>query len=473
MLIKKYLLTMAVMLCLAVAIFNTAFCAENSPKIYIDGEEKAFASTPKLVNGIIYLPMRNVFEYTGCSVQWNNGKITAKNNQKTIVLYVGKNTAEINGKKVTINGIPFMYKDVVYVPLRFIGETLGKEVEWDSLANSVYVGGRPYVESGSRKITINGKTFNVRYVKADLNNKNIGLRVAVAQNSLGLTESLKSMAERNDAIAAINGTFFNAYSEIKEPAGNIIINGKIEHISDFGTTFGFTEDNKTGFTRLSLRLAGYTETQDGQIMEWVPYAVNRTPANNPDMITIYTPVRGKNTRFNNGISVIIENGIIKKHVQGQADIPADGFVVNLNGSETRYIERFPVGSRAYYKQEIIPEDGNTEFWENVSGAIGAGPRLLTNGEVTVNPAEEGFTSEKILSYSMARSAVGVTKDNQLILVTVDKATIKELALIMKDLDAYNAMNLDGGASSGLYYKGKYLTAPGRELSNALIIYKKK
>jgi len=29
--------------------------------------------------------------------------------------------------------------------------------------------------------------------------------------------------------------------------------------------------------------------------------------------------------------------------------------------------------------------------------------------------------------------------------------------------------LDGGASSGLYYKGQMITTPGRELSNALIV----
>ncbi|WP_233432483.1 MULTISPECIES: phosphodiester glycosidase family protein [Thermoanaerobacterium] len=42
---------------------------------------------------------------------------------------------------------------------------------------------------------------------------------------------------------------------------------------------------------------------------------------------------------------------------------------------------------------------------------------------------------------------------------------------MKDLGAYDAMNLDGGASSGIYFKGEYLTKPGRDLSNALIFYK--
>lgn len=37
----------------------------------------------------------------------------------------------------------------------------------------------------------------------------------------------------------------------------------------------------------------------------------------------------------------------------------------------------------------------------------------------------------------------------------------------------DAVNLDGGASSGLYFKDKYLTSPGRKLSNALVITKSK
>jgi len=58
---------------------------------------------------------------------------------------------------------------------------------------------------------------------------------------------------------------------------------------------------------------------------------------------------------------------------------------------------------------------------------------------------------------MARSALGLTKDNKLLMVTVSSAKIEDLATIMQKLGAYNAMNIDGGASSGLYYKGKLLT----------------
>lgn len=89
----------------------------------------------------------------------------------------------------------------------------------------------------------------------------------------------------------------------------------------------------------------------------------------------------------------------------------------------------------------------------MDSVLGVVPRLLTDGIVIIDPIKEGFSSEKLLSYSMARSAISVTKDNKLLLLTVNQATIKDLAEIMKDLGAKEAMNLDGGASSRLYYRG--------------------
>ena len=40
---------------------------------------------------------------------------------------------------------------------------------------------------------------------------------------------------------------------------------------------------------------------------------------------------------------------------------------------------------------------------------------------------------------------------------------------MADLGAYNAMQLDSGASSCLWYEGEYLTSPGRAINNALVV----
>ncbi|MGG1617925.1 phosphodiester glycosidase family protein [Paenibacillus sp. NRS-1782] len=106
---------------------------------------------------------------------------------------------------------------------------------------------------------------------------------------------------------------------------------------------------------------------------------------------------------------------------------------------------------------------------NVEGALQAGPRLVTNGKISLNVKAEGFKDPKILTGGGARSALGITRDHKLILLTTGGATIPQLAQIMKQAGAYQAMNLDGGASSGLYYNGSYLTTPGRQISNAIII----
>ncbi|KAF6594345.1 phosphodiester glycosidase family protein, partial [Paenibacillus sp. EKM208P] len=83
------------------------------------------------------------------------------------------------------------------------------------------------------------------------------------------------------------------------------------------------------------------------------------------------------------------------------------------------------------------------------------PRLVTNGQVSLNVKAEGFKDPKILTGGGARSALGISRDHKLILLTTSGATIPQLAQMMKQAGAYQAMNLDGGASSGLYYNGSY------------------
>ena len=106
---------------------------------------------------------------------------------------------------------------------------------------------------------------------------------------------------------------------------------------------------------------------------------------------------------------------------------------------------------------------------SMEGALQAGPRLLVNGKVSLNVVAEGFKDPKILTGGGARSALGLTRDHKLILMTTGGATIPQLAEMMKQAGAYQAMNLDGGASSGLYYNGKYITTPGRQISNAIVV----
>lgn len=109
-------------------------------------------------------------------------------------------------------------------------------------------------------------------------------------------------------------------------------------------------------------------------------------------------------------------------------------------------------------------------WTSYTYAIRTGPRLVNNGVVYVSPRAEGFRDISI-SRKAQRSALGVTKHNKLLLVTVNRPIyLSKLAHIMKDLGAVDAVNLDGGSSTALSYKNKVFSHPGRRLTNLLVIY---
>lgn len=109
---------------------------------------------------------------------------------------------------------------------------------------------------------------------------------------------------------------------------------------------------------------------------------------------------------------------------------------------------------------------SSDAFEHITSA---GPTLVKGGKVVVNPQAEGMNDPKLTTASSQRSFIGFTADNHLVMGTVPNVTLAQLAVICQSLGLNAAMNLDGGASSGLYAKGQILTQPGRELSNAIIV----
>ncbi|OQX51317.1 hypothetical protein B5M47_01265 [candidate division CPR3 bacterium 4484_211] len=50
--------------------------------------------------------------------------------------------------------------------------------------------------------------------------------------------------------------------------------------------------------------------------------------------------------------------------------------------------------------------------------------------------------------------------------------MEDAAEVMQKLGAANALNLDGGGSSAMYYNGSYKVGPGRNLPNAVVLQKR-
>jgi exopolysaccharide biosynthesis protein len=112
-------------------------------------------------------------------------------------------------------------------------------------------------------------------------------------------------------------------------------------------------------------------------------------------------------------------------------------------------------------------------WSKYDFVISCGPRLLTDGKLTVYPKAEGFKDRHMLRPN-SRLAVGVTKANKLVFVTTRKPVIlSKMAKAMKAIGVHNALNLDAGSSLGVHYKGKTLIKPGRWLTNLILVYNDK
>lgn len=115
------------------------------------------------------------------------------------------------------------------------------------------------------------------------------------------------------------------------------------------------------------------------------------------------------------------------------------------------------------------DNGNT--WKDFLSAY---PMLVKKGEKV---ASYGKALE--LNYNTARQAIGYTKNNDLIILTVDQKAggmlFGDMVKLFLEHDAYYAMNLDGGGSVRKMIGGEVVNTPteDRTVDNVFCVYLKK
>ncbi|MFX3633042.1 MAG: phosphodiester glycosidase family protein [Candidatus Pristimantibacillus sp.] len=322
------------------------------------------------------------------------------------------------------------------------------------------------VTQAVKKVKVSGKVYSVQTVTIP---KGMPVTAGLSGRKVGAVQSLLDIAKSYRADVAINGTYFEAYGGVPDPYGTVISDGIVEHIGNTGTSVGFKWDGTSVMDTLRIKIKGATNGSYNHPNNWYVYFINRTPTKGIASAVMYTPKRGAKVGFSYGSAVTVRKGVVTKvGKNNNADIPKDGYVLVFNGSEEKLANRFKVGTLVDYKITYTNAAGQEIPWSDVHTAIEAGPRLVKDGKLAVDPAKEGFSSAKILTDGGARSGIAIKKDGTIILATVPGATIKQWGYIMLGLGAYQAMNLDGGASSGLFVKGKNVTTPSRQISNALL-----
>lgn len=101
-----------------------------------------------------------------------------------------------------------------------------------------------------------------------------------------------------------------------------------------------------------------------------------------------------------------------------------------------------------------------------------GPRLIAGGHYALDPRREGFRHPGLFG-ARTRMALGVTTGNRLLLVYVGTpVNFSRLASIMKTVGAADAVCLDGGTSSAMYFEGQMVHRPGRMLTNLIEVYRR-
>lgn len=102
--------------------------------------------------------------------------------------------------------------------------------------------------------------------------------------------------------------------------------------------------------------------------------------------------------------------------------------------------------------------------------LGAGPRLLEKGKICHSFSAEGFRDKNILRPA-SRSAIAISFRKHLYLaVSFSAIDLDRWARTLWNLGCSDAMNLDGGSSVAMSYRGVVLASPARPLSNFIAVY---
>ena len=316
---------------------------------------------------------------------------------------------------------------------------LGKELQWDRL-----------VRQGVR----------INAIRVDPLNASLQLRPLARPGAMEGLSSLVQLANQQQAWVAINGGYFNRVKRL--PLGALKQDGRwlSGPILNRGVA-AWDERTMPRFGRL-------------QLSEWVvgpgalrlPVAVVNSGYVQRG-ISRYTADWGPNYVALSGseTGLLIQGGLVRQQFgpsELDAGVPLRGddlLLVGRGGSE------LPWGLGDRLQIESRPSS-NLGLATHV---IGGGPLLLQAGRIVLNGAAENFSSA-FLNQGAPRTVLA-RDDRQIWLITLEGIqdsgpSLGETAALLQQLGLQDALNLDGGSSTGLVLGGS-LQVKGRGVAGSV------
>lgn len=330
-----------------------------------------------------------------------------------------------------------------------------------------------------------GGAKKVTYVTIDLNDPCINIESVFAGQQIGHTDYLQNIAEQltdsnTEIVAAINAGFFNPAKDSSTQLWSIIQQkGEFVHLGSIGSAIGFGADKNIAIENLYIDIKGSVNGKWEEPYGWNAWGLNHVYTQS-EAIAVFTPAFGKSTGPHNRISIVARNGRIINLMKGEAPIYDNGYTIVME-SNNKMLKRFTIGDSIDFKLEYYKSDFSQGLtlngpinWDGFKATVGAGPTLLKNGKIIANGRAEGFfEAEMIDRPAVLRSFIGVNHKQQLLMGVAQMATVEETAELCLNLGMTQAICLDGGLSSSLYYRGKYLNGPFRKVTDAIVITRHK
>ncbi|MFN9923163.1 MAG: phosphodiester glycosidase family protein [Cyanobacteriota bacterium] len=322
---------------------------------------------------------------------------------------------------------------------------LGRELQWDRLVRQV----------GGERIRINA-------VRLDPRTSPLELRPLNRSDGMQGLSSLVQLARNEDALVAINGGFFNRIRRL--PLGALKDNGRwlSGPILNRGVV-AWDRRSLPRFGRLSLQ-EWLIDTQERRWPLTVlnsGYVQRGLARYTPAWGSRYTALSGSETGLLLHQGVVVERLETAKLVAGVALGPGDDLLVARGGAP------MPWNPGERLRLEAVPSDP-VGMAENI---VGGGPLLLQNGQLVLDGRAESF-GPAFLGQGAPRTVIG-SDGERLWLLTLEGSgpdapgpSLPETAQLLQQLGLRDALNLDGGSSTGLVMGGNH-TVRGRGVTSAV------
>ncbi|WP_302770838.1 phosphodiester glycosidase family protein [Anaerotignum lactatifermentans] len=283
----------------------------------------------------------------------------------------------------------------------------------------------------------------------DLTESTLELKEVESKTEYGLKETVQKMLTDNGAIAGVNSDFFGMAGTYSAGFGPVVRDGELvsagTSINQDKNQYGTYVKDKNGnsiftYFKTTVKFSNSAKTIDlasiNKVTSMVfPILFNREAA---------TSTADLDKRFDNLVKFVVQNNTITYISQkGETvEVPENGYLIVMSGDYyTNAASVFKVGD------PVTLQVSSTIDFDQIDTAFGGGGLLLLDGQ-------EAPATDIVAAGRQPRTAFGVSQDGtKAIMMVVDGrgdsigATHSEMAALMKEYGAYEALHLDGGGSS--------------------------